>query len=98
MMRARLLQIILGPHISEKALRVADRQRQFVFKVAKTATKPEIKAAVEHLFEVKVQGVRVVNVKGKRKQFGRRSGKRTDWKKAYVGLLPGYDINFRSES
>lgn len=97
MMRARLLQIITGPHISEKALRVADRQRQFVFKVAKTATKPEIKAAIEALFEVKVAGVRIVNVKGKRKQFGHRAGKRSDWKKAYVGLLPGYDINFRSE-
>ena len=97
MIKARLLQIILGPHVSEKALRVADRQRQFVFKVVRTATKPEIKAAVESLFEVKVAGVRIVNVKGKRKQFGRRSGKRSDWKKAYVGLEPGYDINFRNE-
>jgi len=91
----RLLQIIRAPLISEKALNVADTHRQFVFKVASFATKPSIKAAVEYIFAVKVESVTVLNVKGKRKQFGRRPYKRPNWKKAYVGLKAGYDINFR---
>ncbi|EDN68501.1 50S ribosomal protein L23 [Beggiatoa sp. PS] len=95
MNRARLLQAIRAPHISEKALKAADNHRQFVFKVDIKASKPLIKAAVEYLFNVKVKSVNVLNVKGKRKQFGRRPFKRSDWKKAYVGLQAGYDINFR---
>jgi large subunit ribosomal protein L23 len=92
---ARLMQILIAPHISEKALRLADNHRQFVFKVVQDATKPEIKAAIEYLFSVKVESVQVARVKGKRKNFGRRPGKRANWKKAYVGLKEGYDINFR---
>ncbi len=92
---ARLMQILIAPHISEKALRLADNHRQFVFKVVQDATKLEIKEAVEYLFAVKVENVQVTRVKGKRKNFGRRPGKRANWKKAYVGLEEGFDINFR---
>jgi large subunit ribosomal protein L23 len=92
---ARLMQILLAPHISEKALKQADNHRQFVFKATSDATKPDIKEAVEFLFKVKVNKVQIVNVKGKHKNFGRIPGKRNNWKKAYVGLKPGFDINFR---
>lgn len=92
---ARLMQILIAPHISEKALRLADNHRQFVFKVVQDATKIEIKEAVEYLFAVKVDSVQVTCVKGKRKNFGKRPGKRANWKKAYVGLEEGFDINFR---
>jgi large subunit ribosomal protein L23 len=90
----RLLQIILRPHISEKATNIADKHRQVVFSVLNDATKAEIKVAVEKLFEVKVEGVRVANVRGKVKRFGRTPGKRQNWKKAYVKLKEGNDIDF----
>jgi large subunit ribosomal protein L23 len=80
--------------ISEKSTRVADQDQQVVFKVVKDATKPEIKAAVELLFKVEVEGVQVLNVKGKVKRFGRFTGRRSDWKKAYVSLKPGQEIDF----
>lgn len=89
------MQILITPRITEKALKLADNHRQFVFKVLPDATKPEIKEAVEFLFKVKVDKVRVACVKGKQKTFGRIQGKRKDWKKAYVGLQEGFDINFR---
>lgn len=91
----RLMQVVIIPHVSEKALRLADKQRQFVFKVRSDATKPEIKQAIELIFKVKVETVQTVLVKGKRKTFGRVGGKRKDWKKAYVGLQEGFDINYR---
>ena len=94
MNKERLMQILIFPHISEKSTTLGDKHRQFVFKVLPDATKPEIKQAVEYMFSVKVKNVRVVNVKGKRKIFGRIRGQRSDWKKAYVGLQEGYDINF----
>ncbi len=90
----RLLKILLAPHVSEKATRVAERHNQIVFKVARDAAKPEIKDAVELLFKVKVKGVTVVNVKGKRKRFGAIQGRRSDWKKAYVSLETGHEIDF----
>lgn len=88
----RVLQVLLAPHVSEKAAFVADAG-QHVFKVATTATKLEIKKAVESLFEVEVTTVRVVNVKGKTKRFGTREGKRSDWRKAYVRLKDGQSID-----
>ncbi|WP_022652694.1 50S ribosomal protein L23 [Aquaspirillum serpens] len=94
MNQERLMQVILAPVISEKSTRVADQDQQVVFKVAKDATKPEIKAAVELLFKVEVEGVQVLNVKGKVKRFGRFTGRRSDWKKAYVSLKPGQEIDF----
>lgn len=94
MNQERLMKILLGPHVSEKSSRLADAHNQITFKVAPDATKPEIKRAVELLFEVEVQGVTVANVKGKRKRFGQLGGRRADWKKAYVKLAPGADIDF----
>ncbi|ALG68596.1 50S ribosomal protein L23 [Beggiatoa leptomitoformis] len=94
MNKARLMQVLLAPHISEKATQATDKNQQYVFQVLPTATKQEIKAAVELLFNVKVTNVQTVCAKGKRKNFGRTRGKRSDWKKAYVGLQEGFDINF----
>lgn len=94
MNQERLLKVLLGAHVTEKSTLAADAARQFVFKVATNATKPEVKRAVEQLFEVEVEGVQMVNVKGKSKRFGRLLGKRSDFKKAYVRLKPGHDINF----
>ena len=90
----RLLKVLLAPHVSEKSNRLTDRYNQVAFKVARDATKPEIKDAVELLFKVKVTGVTVLNVKGKRKRFGALSGRRSDWKKAYVSLEAGHEIDF----
>lgn len=90
----RLMQVLLAPQISEKATFVADRNEQVVFRVVSDATKPEIKAAVELLFKVEVKGVQVANVKGKEKRFGRMIGRRKGWKKAFVCLKPGQEINF----
>lgn len=89
----KLMTVLLGPHVSEKSARVADEANQFVFRVRRDATSPDIKAAVELMFEVKVSGVNVVNVAGKRKRFGQRSGRRQDYKKAYVRLAPGQSID-----
>lgn len=94
MKQDRLLQVILAPQITEKATQVADKHQQIAFKVRTDATKPEIKAAVELVFKVEVQGVTVVNVQGKSKRAGRTMGRRKDWKKAYVSLKPGQEINF----
>lgn len=94
MNQERLMKILLAPHVSEKSNRVAEQHNQVVFKVARDATKPEIKGAVELLFNVKVKGVTVVNVKGKRKRFGAMFGRRSDWKKAYVALEAGHEIDF----
>ncbi|ACT49552.1 MULTISPECIES: 50S ribosomal protein L23 [Methylovorus] len=90
----RLLQVILAPQITEKATYVADKNQQIAFKVRTDATKPEIKAAVELVFKVEVAAVTVANVKGKVKRAGRVLGRRKDWKKAYVSLKPGQEINF----
>jgi len=90
----RLMKILLAPVVSEKSTRLADANRQFVFKVLKGATKPEIRKAVELMFDVKVQGVQISNMRGKIKMHGNREGKRADWKKAYVTLVEGHDIDF----
>lgn len=94
MNQERLLQVLLAPQISEKATYVADKNEQVVFKVASDATKPEIKAAVELLFKVQVESVQVLNVKGKVKRFRQAVGRRKGWKKAFVCLKPGQEINF----
>jgi large subunit ribosomal protein L23 len=96
MNQERIFKVLLGPHVSEKATVLADSKNQFVFKVDTTATKLEIKKAVEQLFNVKVQSVATLNVKGKTKRTVRGLGKRNDWKKAYVSLQPGQDIDFAS--
>jgi large subunit ribosomal protein L23 len=93
----RLHVVLLAPVISEKSTFVADKNEQVIFKVARDATKPEIKAAVELLFKVQVESVQVVNTKGKVKRFGRFNGRRDHAKKAYVSLKPGQEINFAVE-
>jgi large subunit ribosomal protein L23 len=94
MNQERLMQVLLAPQISEKATYVADKHEQVVFRVASDATKPEIKAAVELLFKVEVEGVQVANVKGKVKRFKGTTGRRKGWKKAFVSLKAGQEINF----
>ena len=94
MNQERLMQVLLAPQISEKATYVADKHEQVIFRVATDATKPEIKAAVELLFKVDVESVQVANVKGKVKRFKGATGRRKGWKKAYVSLKPGQEINF----
>ena len=94
MNQQRLMQVLLAPQISEKATYVADKNEQVVFCVTSDATKPEVKAAVELLFKVSVESVQIANVKGKQKKFGRFMGSRKNWKKAYVCLKPGQEINF----
>jgi len=94
MNQERIYQVLLGPHVSEKASIVAENSRQVVFKVTPTATKPEIKKAVEQLFDVKVESVQVLNQKGKTKRTARGLGKRSDVRKAYVRLAEGSDIDF----
>jgi len=90
----RLIKILLAPQISEKATYVAEKNEQVIFRVSTDATKPEIKAAVEKMFKVTVNSVQVTNVKGKVKRMGRLLGRRNDWKKAYVCLAAGQEINF----
>ncbi|MBI3068825.1 MAG: 50S ribosomal protein L23 [Betaproteobacteria bacterium] len=90
----RLMQVVLAPVVSEKGTFIAEKHNHVVFRVARDATKPEIKAAVELMFKVQVASVRVANVRGKQKRFGRLTGRRDHWKKAYVSLKPGQEINF----
>lgn len=90
--KIKLANILRAPVVSEKSAIVADKYNQYVFHVAKNATKLEVKNAVELMFNVKVESVHVLNVKGKIKRFGRTLGKRSDWKKAYVKLQSGYSI------
>jgi large subunit ribosomal protein L23 len=92
----RLMQVLLAPQVSEKSTFVAEKNEQVVFRVTSDATKPEIKAAVELLFKVQVESVQVLNVKGKEKRFGKFMGRRNNWKKAYVSLKPGQEINFQA--
>ncbi|MEE9492965.1 MAG: 50S ribosomal protein L23 [Gammaproteobacteria bacterium] len=94
MKMSRLTKVLVGPVVSEKSTRVADSSRQVVFKVLPDASKPEIRQAIEKMFDVKVTDVQTMNVKGKIKRFGQKLGKRSDWKKAYVTLAEGSDINF----
>ena len=94
MNQERLMKLLLAPVISEKSTRIGDRYRQYIFEVLPNATKPEIRSAVETLFSVKVAGVRVANVRGKTKRFGGAIGSRSGWKKAYVSLQEGHEINF----
>ena len=94
MNQERLINLLVAPHISEKATRLAEASKQFVFEVGRDATKPEIKRSVELMFKVEIADVRVCNMKGKRKGYRRISGKRPDVKKAYVRLKPGFDIDY----
>lgn len=92
----RAYQVLLAPLVSEKSSIAAEANNVVVFEVARTATKLQIRRAVEALFGVQVAGVTTVNVKGKTKRFGRSMGRRSDWKKAYVKLAEGQEIDFTS--
>lgn len=94
MSQERLYKVLLGPVISEKAAMAGDTANQVVFKVLRDAAKPEIKAAIELLFKVEVEDVRTLLVKGKTKRTRHGMGQRSDWKKAYVRLAEGQEIDF----
>ena len=92
-MSANLYSVIRAPRVSEKTARLQEVSNQYAFEVAKTATKADIKSAIEQIFDVKVEAVNVVNVKGKNKSFRQRQGTRGDWRKAYVKLAEGQSID-----
>jgi large subunit ribosomal protein L23 len=94
MNKDRLCQILLSPRVTEKTTLIGENSNQYVFHVVSDASKSEVKGAVEQLFEVNVESVRIVNVKGKNKSFRMRPGKRSDWKKAYVRVQEGQVIDF----
>ena len=98
MNQERIMKVLLAPIISEKSTAIAERNNQVAFRVVPDATKPEIKAAVELMFKVKVDSVRVLNAKGKVKRFGRTEGRRRNVRKAYVCLAQGQEINFGGEA
>ena len=93
----KAMQSVLAPQITEKATMVADKFNQVVFKVTVDATKADVKSAIEAMFKVEVAAVNLLNMNGKIKRSGRSFGKRSDWKKAYVSLKPGQEINFIGE-
>ncbi|MBK7591449.1 MAG: 50S ribosomal protein L23 [Betaproteobacteria bacterium] len=93
----RLALVLLAPVVSEKGTHIAEKHEQVIFKVLQNATKPEVKAAVEAMFKVQVESVQIANVGGKVKRFGKFTGRRRNWKKAYVCLKPGQEINFAAE-
>ena len=97
----RLMTILLAPVVSEKATQIADRHNQVIFRVRPDATKKDVKRAVELLWKekkIEVASVQIVNVHGKKKRFGAFTGRRRNWKKAYVSLKPGQEINFAQEA
>ncbi|MFP7722628.1 50S ribosomal protein L23 [Lysobacter sp. A3-1-A15] len=95
---AKLYNVIRAPRVSEKTARLQEISNQYVFEVATTATKADIKVAVEKLFDVKVEAVNVLNVKGKNKAFRFRMGRRPDWRKAYVKLAEGQSIDVMAKA
>jgi len=96
MNQEKLMNVLLSPRVTEKSSMIGDKHRQYVFKVLKDATKPQIRRAVELMFKVEVESVQVTNVSGKYKTFKQTLGKRSDWKKAYVKLKPGFNIDYMS--
>lgn len=98
MSNVKILDIIRAPRVSEKTARLQEVSNQYVFEVATTATKADVKAAVEQLFNVKVESVNVLNVKGKSKSFRFRAGRRSDWRKAYVRLADGQTIDVMAKA
>jgi large subunit ribosomal protein L23 len=98
MNREQLMTVLVAPHVTEKASLVTQNHNQYVFRVRRDATKIDIKKAVELMFEVKVEGVQVVNEPGKMRRFGRRVGRTQDWKKAYVRLAQGQTIDYEARA
>ena len=98
MNREQLMNVLLAPHVTEKTSTAMQNHNQYCFRVRRQATKPDIKAAVELMFEVKVRGVQVVNEPGKARRFGRSIGRTQDWKKAYVSLVAGQTIDYEARA
>jgi len=92
----RLMNVLLAPHITEKTALAMQNANQYAFRVRRDASKPDIKAAVELMFQVKVSAVQVVNETGKTRRFGKTVGRTQDWKKAYVKLAPGQSIDYEA--
>ena len=92
--KEQLMAVLIAPHVSEKSARAAESGNQFVFRVRGDATKPDVKQAVELMFEVKVEGVQLLNQPGKKRRFGKIEGRRSGYKKAYVRLAAGKNIDF----
>jgi large subunit ribosomal protein L23 len=98
MKREQLMSVLVAPHVTEKTSFAMQNHNQYTFRVRRTATKPDIKAAVELMFDVKVKGVQVVNEPGKTRRFGKTIGRTQDWKKAYVSLAEGQTIDYEARS
>ncbi|MSR00894.1 MAG: 50S ribosomal protein L23 [Gammaproteobacteria bacterium] len=94
--KERLMNVLLAPHITEKTALAMQNSNQYAFRVRRDASKPDIKAAVELMFEVKVDCVNVVNEPGKARRFGKTPGRTQDWKKAYVRLAKGQSIDYEA--
>ena len=98
MKKEQLMNVLIAPHVTEKTATAMQNNNQYTFRVRKEATKTDIKAAVELMFEVKVKGVQVVNEPGKTRRFGKISGRTQDWKKAYVSLVQGQSIDYEARA
>jgi large subunit ribosomal protein L23 len=98
MTREQLMNVLIAPHVTEKTSLVMQNHNQYTFRVRRDATKPDIKKAVELMFEVKVAGVQVVNEPGKTRRFGKNIGRTQDWKKAYVSLVAGQTIDYEARA
>jgi large subunit ribosomal protein L23 len=96
--REQLMNVLLAPHVTEKTSSAMQNHNQYCFRVSRKATKTDIKAAVELMFEVKVNGVQVLNEPGKTRKFGRLEGRTQDWKKAYVSLAQGQTIDYEAKA
>jgi len=98
MNREQLMSVLIAPHVTEKTSLAMQNNNQYTFRVRRDATKPDIKKAVELMFEVKVAGVQVVNEPGKSRRFGKTVGRTQDWKKAYVSLQKGQTIDYEARA
>ena len=98
MKKEQLMNVLIAPHVTEKTATAMQNNNQYTFRVKKNATKTDIKAAVELMFEVKVKGVQVVNEPGKSRRFGKLQGRTQDWKKAYVSLVQGQSIDYEARA
>ena len=98
MNREQLMSVLIAPHVTEKTSLAMQNHNQYTFRVRRDATKTDIKKAVELMFEVKVEGVQVVNEPGKSRRFGRHAGRTQDWKKAYVSLAAGQSIDYEARA
>ena len=98
MTKEQLMQVLLAPHVTEKTSLAMQNHNQYVFRVRREATKVDVRQAVELMFDVKVKGVQVVNEPGKKRRFGRLTGRTQDWKKAYVSLQQGQTIDYESKA